>query len=147
MSAANLTYDTKVTRVLNAVVAGTTDQTGTSVDMQGFAGVRFVAAFGTLTATQVTSLYAEGSADNSNWSALANTRVGPLADGDSNKLLVLDIYRPTHRYIRPVVDRGTANAVIDGVVAEQYGPRKAPITKDATVAFQEIHASPAAGTA
>lgn len=144
----NLTHSSKTIRVMNAVAAGTTDQNSSAVDTLGFGGVRFVALFGTLTATQVTSIKAQYSDDGStNWTDVAGSTVGPLADADSNDMLVLDIYRPKQRYVRCVVDRGTANAVIDGVIAELYLPGDAPVTKDATVIAQEVHNAPAAGTA
>lgn len=146
----NLLKDTKVTRVLNAVAAGTSAQNGSAVDMSGFDGVTFILMVGALTATQVTSLKAQqGNASNmSDAQDLANTLVGPLADGDSNKCLVLDVYRPTDRYVRPVVNRGTANAVIDGVIAIQYRGRKSPVVQDTTtIAANEQHVSPAEGTA
>lgn len=145
----NLLSNIKITRVLNAVAAGTTDQNGTALDMSGFDGVVFIAAFGALTATQVTQIKAQQDTDSGMGTAqdLAGTLVGPLADTDGNKLLVLDVYRPRERYVRCVVDRGTANAVIDGVVAIQYCGRKMPLTQDSTVAFSESHQSPAEGTA
>lgn len=144
----NLSTDVKVTRVMNAVAAGTTDQNGTGVDMKGYDGVMFIASFGTLTATQVTSIHAEQGTDNSSdWEDLTSTSVGPLADDDSNQLLVLDVYRPTDRYVRCVVDRGTANAVIDGIVALQYHALAKPTTHDtSTVSSSEVHDSPAEGT-
>jgi len=145
----NLLKNIKVTRVLNAVAAGTTDQNSSILDMQGFDGVLFIAAFGTLTATQVTSLKAQQGAasDLSDAADLAGTATGPLADADGNKLLCLDVYRPQERYVRCVVDRGTANAVIDGVIAIQYAGSKLPISQGTTVAFAEAHVSPAEGTA
>ncbi len=145
----HLTHAVKTIRVMNAVAAGTTDQTSSVVDTQGYLGVRFVALFGTLTASQVTSIYAEqdtvvgmGAA-----AAIANSRVGPLADTDSNKALILDIFKPRERFVRCVIDRGTANAVIDGVIAELYSAGDEPVAKDASVAFQEVHSSPAEGSA
>ncbi len=145
----NLSKEVKVTRVMNAVAAGTTNQNSTVLDMQGFEGVMFVAAFGALTATQVTSLKAQQGtlSDGSDMADLAGTLTGPLADTDGNKLLVLDVFRPQERYVRCVVGRGTANAVIDGVIAIQYCSRKAPTTHDTTVAFSELHVSPDEGTA
>ena len=146
----NLLKGIKITRVMNAVAAGTTVQNGSVVDMSGWDGVTFIASFGTLTATQVTSLKGQqGQVSNlSDAADLAGTLVGPLADGDSNKCLVLDIYRPLERYVRPVVSRGTANAVIDGVLAIQYRGRKSPVTQDtATIAANEQHVSPSEGTA
>lgn len=146
---ANLLDEIKITRVLNAVAAGTTDQNSSEVDMQGWDGVLFVALFGTLTATQVTQIKAQQDTVTGMAGAqdLAGTLVGPLADGDSNKALVLDVYRPQERFVRCVVDRGTANAVIDGVIAIQYKGRLQPTTQAASVAFAEKHASPAEGTA
>jgi hypothetical protein len=146
----DLLSEIKIDRVMNAVAAGTTDQTTSTVDMANYDGVMFIALFGTLTATQVTSIYArQGQASNMSDAAdLANTRVGPLADADSNKALVLDIYRPQERYVNLVVDRGTANAVIDGVLAVRYRGRKKPVAQEvASVAFSESHVSPAVGTA
>ena len=140
--------NTKLTRVMNAKAAGATAQDGTAVDMQNWEGVLFVALFGTLTATQVTSIKAQQStAKASGFSDLEDTKVGPLADDDGNKALVLDVKRPRERYVRLVVSRATANAGIDGVIAIQYGPRKAPATHDSTVASSEAHTSPAEGTA
>lgn len=146
----NLLRNIKITRVMNAVAAGTSAQNSSVVDMSGWDGVTFIAALGTLTATQVTSLKGQqGQVSNlSDAADLSGTLVGPLADGDSNKCLVLDIYRPTERYVRPVVNRATANAVIDGVIAIQYRGRKTPVTQDtATIAFSEQHVSPEEGTA
>lgn len=139
----------KVTRVLNAVAAGVTAQNGSVIDMADYEGVVFLAAFGTLSATQVTSLKAQ-QGDQSNLSDaadLAGTLTGPMADADSNKTLVLDINKPVKRYIRVVVNRATANAVIDGVIAVQYSPKKKPTTNDATTtSATKAVVSPAAGT-
>ncbi len=143
-----LAKNTKITRVMNAKAAGATAQNGTAVDMQNWEGVMFVALFGALTATQVTSIKAQQStAKSSGFSDLENTEVGSLDDDDGNKALVLDIKNPRERYVRCVVSRATANAVIDGVVAIQYGPRKMPAAHDSTVVASEAHAGPAEGTA
>ena len=140
--------NTKVTRVMDAKAAGATAENGTTVDMQSWEGVLFVALFGALTASQVTSIKAQQStATSSGFADLEDTKVGPLADGDGNKALALDVKRPRERYVRCVVSRAAANAVIDGVIAIQYGPRKMPATHDPTVAASKAHTSPAEGTA
>jgi hypothetical protein len=54
----NMSKETKLTRLLNAVAAGQTDQNGSIIDMQGFESVLFVVAFGTITAGAVTSIKA-----------------------------------------------------------------------------------------
>lgn len=146
----DLNRETKVVRVMNAVAAGTTNQNGTGVDMQGFESVTFFALFGTLTATQVTSIKAQQSDDDGAadaYSDLAGSDSGGLADADSNKGIVLSVVRPRKRWVRPVVLRGTANAVIDGVVAVLARAHKDPTTHDSSVALSETVVSPAEGTA
>jgi hypothetical protein len=137
-------------RVMNAVAAGTSVQTSSAVNMAGADGCLFILLVGTLTATQVTALKAQqsdddGSADD--YDDLEGTLVGPLGDDDDNKMLVLDVFRPSKQYLKAVVNRATANAVIDGVIAIKYSVREAPITNDASVAFAEGHVTPDEGTA
>lgn len=149
MLGVNLGKNVKITRVSNAVAAGTTDVNCSTLDMQGWEGVMFIAGFGAITATAVTSIKAQQGAESdlSDAADLEGTGVS-VADDDDNQLAWLDIYRPTERYVRAVVDRGTANAVIDFVIAIQYGAKKAPVTHDATtVSGGEVHVSPAEGTA
>ena len=134
----NIIPSAKKTRVLNATAAGTTNVNTSSVDMQDFESVEFVASIGTLSATQVTSIKAQGSVDNSVWNDISGAVTPNMADGDSNKLLLLEVYRPQQRYVRGVVQRATANAVIDGVVAIQRGPKKLPTTQDATTVSQSL---------
>lgn len=124
----NLSKNVKIDRVMNAVAAGTSDQNSASVDMAGFDGVMFIAFLGTLTATQVTLLTAQHSSDDSSFANITGGSTSAMADGDSNKMLFVDVFKPQNRYVRAVVDRGTANAVIDGVLAIQYVGDKAPFT-------------------
>jgi hypothetical protein len=53
-------------------------------------------------------------------SDLAGSAHAPLANTDGGKCLLTDLFRLRERYVRCVVTRGTANAVIDGVIALQY---------------------------
>ena len=144
----NLAQNVKITRALNAVAAGQTAQNGAVIDMANFEGVVFLAAFGALDAGAVTGLKAQQGlqANLSDAADLAGAALA-IADTADNKLLVLDVFRPAERYVRAVVTRGTADAVIDGVIAIQYGARVLPATQDATVAGIETHVSPAEGTA
>jgi hypothetical protein len=113
--------------------AAQTAVNGSSVDMQAapgpFENATGVALLGTLTATQVTYLKAQGSDDNSTWADLASTKTGPAADADGGKLLVLDLFRPQHRYIRFVLVRGTANAVLTAMLQCQYNGQREPISQ------------------
>lgn len=140
----------EIRRVSNAVAAGTTDINSSAVDMRGFESVAFVVALGTLTATQVTSIKVQQSDDSGSsdsWDDLAGTASPAAADGDSNKLIGVEVYRPKKRYVRLVVDRGTANAVVDGIFAVLGRPDVSPVAYSAFTATPEIHNSPAEGTA
>jgi hypothetical protein len=139
----------KTIRIMNAVAAGTSDQASSAVDTQGFEGVKFYTLFGAITTGAVTSVKVQQSSDNDadTYADLAGTSI-TVADDDDNQVVVHDIYRPRERYLKVVVDRGTQNAVIDGIVAVLYGPAKMPTSDDAsTVVGRETHASPAEGTA
>jgi hypothetical protein len=134
-----LLLNSKTTRVSNAVAAGTSAVNCTILDMQGFEGVLGICSLNTLVATQVTSLKAQAGnqANGSDMADLAGAITSNAADADSNKLLMLEVIKPTgFRYLRFVVNRGTANATIDSVTATQFSTHKAPTTQDATTVSQ-----------
>jgi hypothetical protein len=115
----NLLKNIEFRRVMNGVAAGTTDQTSTVIDTQGFDGVLLIGAWGTITGSAVTSMRAQLSSDDSSYSDMASSDQ-TVADTDDNKVTLLDVYRPTKRYIKVVMKRATQNAVIDGVFAVLY---------------------------
>lgn len=126
---ANKIYSVQLFRAVNATAAGTSVLTAsTGVDMLGFEGALIICSMGALTASQVTSLQATDSATNSSYVAITNAVTAAALDADSNKLLVLDVYRPVKRFLSVQVNRATANAAIDGVVIVQYNTKKAPTT-------------------
>jgi hypothetical protein len=45
----------------------------------------------------------------------------------------VDLHKPTLRYAYSTLDRGAANAVVDGCLAIQYNAKSVPVTQDATV--------------
>jgi hypothetical protein len=142
----------RIERVMNAVAAGTSNQTSSAVDMQsngGFDEVTFVAMFGTLTASQVTKIKVQQSDDDGASDAyddVAGSLSVALADADSNKMLATTV-RPRKRYVKCVVVRGTANAVIDGVLALLSRQDKAPVTQPSTIVGWKTQDYPDEGTA
>lgn len=141
----SLVKDALITRVSNAVAAGTTDVECTAVDMAGYDAVVFVVALGTITSSAVTSVKVQHSDDNSTFADVAASAI-TVADDDDNQLFVAEVLRPTKRYVRCVIDRGTANCVVDSVVAIQHAARETPVTQPATTTG-EVHVSPISGTA
>ena len=142
----NLDKNTVTTVISNAVAAGTSDIDANSVDMQNFESVMFIVTFGAITATAVTSVKAQQSTDDVTFADLLGT-AQTVADTDDNLAFIVDIVKPEERYVKPYIDRGTANAVVESIVAIQYGPRKGPTTNGATVGGSETHVSPVEGTA
>ncbi len=145
----NLLTNIKVTRVSEAEAAAQTDITCAEINMEGFDGVIFIAEFGTIDSTAVTSLKAQQDTVTGMGTAadLLGTSI-TIDDDEDNMLLVLDVYRPREQFVRAIVVRGTADAVVDSVIAIQYKADKKPTVQDSsTVADSELHVSPAEGTA
>ena len=132
----NLLKDMKVLPVEAAASAGQTTLTTDVVDMQGFESVAFIAYLGDVTDTSVLTLtgYTNDTADTVSPTALASpaTYTAGASDAD-NKLMVLDLHRPRERYVYATLARGTANAVLNGIVAVLYNASDMPVTQDATV--------------
>lgn len=143
-------YGEKVIRVMNAVAAGTSNQTSSAIDTAGYEGVKIYTMFGAIVSGAATSVKIQQSSDDGSvdtYADLTGTSI-TVADDDDNQIVVHDIYQPKERYLKAVVSRATQNAAIDGIVAVLYGPRSLPPTNDATtVVDREFHASPAEGTA
>jgi hypothetical protein len=139
----------KVTRVSNAVAVGTTAVNSSVVDMTGFEGCMFLCLWGTITdgtplikAQQDVVVGMGAAADLTGTSVVA-------AVTDDNKISILDVQRPIEGFLRCVVTRGGATgAVLDGIIAIQYGANAQPTTHDATtVAASEAWVSPIEGVA
>ena len=126
-----LTDEIKITRVHDTLADGQTDVDGDAVDMAGFDGVTFVGLTGAITTTGTVTLAAEQSTEAAdNFVALADVTAQAAAAADSNKVLVLDVYRPNERYVRPTITRATADSVYGGTIAIQYRSRSCPTTHD-----------------
>ena len=107
--------------------------------MRGELGCLFLALLGALTSTQVTLLKIQWSDTNngSDWADFTTpVQTAAALDADGNKILSIDVLKNTHRYLRPVLVRGTANAVCDGILSIPYHPRTMPVSPNATYISQ-----------
>lgn len=128
------------------LVAGTTDVTSEVIDTAGFEGVRIVAVMGTITTGAVTSASLVHGATSSPTDAVEGS-AQTIADTKSNNCFVWDVYRPTKRYLKFSLDRGTQNAVVLALLVEYYGHHgDVPVT-ESTRTTVEKYVSPATGTA
>lgn len=117
----NVSEDRAVVRVSAAVAAGTTDINCSSVRATGLGDITFHALFGTITATAVTSLKVQDSDDDSTFADNPNVAAVTVADTDDDSVKSIRVakehFQAGRPYVRLVVDRGTANAVLDGAIA------------------------------
>jgi len=145
----NLGTSVKVTLASGATAVGTTVVAGSTLDMSGFEGVLFILQGGTITDGGLGVKASGGAAaDGSDKQDLAGTLTS-LSNAQDNDVAVLDLFRPTQRYITPQAVRGgSTGAVIQGLIAIQYGAHNKPTVDDATTApVSKVVISPAVGTA
>lgn len=140
----NLSKDIKVTVVEAAAAAGTSELVSDVLDMQGWGGVMFIALLGDVTDTSVLTLTAKGNSANSTSSPTPVTQASATftagASNADSKVLMVDVYEPQLRYMFASLTRGTANAVVGGVIAIQYQPDSKPTSQDASVIASAIGA-------
>ncbi len=132
----NLLKNTLITRVLVATADGTGTQSSTILDMQGYEGVMFIWKLDDVDDTAVLTLQAQQDELNAAGGMATLTGTATFTAGATDAdddCLVLDVYRPAKRYVRAQGVIATANAKTAGIIAIQYGARKAPVTQSSTV--------------
>lgn len=143
-----LLKNTKIVRHNNGAAAGTTTITPSAgIDMQGYNSCLFLVLLGALTDTTVPAIKIQQSSDDGSTDAYSDLEgtAYAVADSDDNGVIAVEIIRPTKRYLKLILARATANAVLDGILAVVGNPSSLPITQ--TTLGNEVHVSPAEGTA
>jgi len=141
----DLLKDAKITVAKSTVAAGTSDQNTAVYDMKGFEAIYFIAKTGTLTDTGTISLdfYENTANSTSGGTAISgsttSTLTGSSNNGD-NKLLIVGRVRPTKRYCFATFNRGTANCVIEAIIAIQVGASDVPVTQTSDVVLSAVSA-------
>jgi hypothetical protein len=125
--------------------------TSAAIDMQGYDRVRFIDQLGGMVNGAILSSWAiESNESNlgnaSNVVSAENTSVQAaltnVPNTANNSVQVLDIYRPTKRYVGVVVDAVTANITLLGVLAERFrGSGVNPPTQPSGFQYTSFRAS------
>lgn len=126
-----------------AAAAGQTTLDSDVVDLLGFNGVTFLALLGDVSATSVLTLKLQHG-DLANGSDMADTEASctftaGASDADS-KVMAVEGFDPTKRYARARLTRGTADAVVGGIISIRHHPKTAPVTQGATVIASDFAA-------
>ncbi len=117
------------------------------VDMQGYDGVCFVTPITDSADTGVASMFLEQNSSNSDtgMTDLDGLTASATADGDDDlngKLLIVDCYQPTERYVRANVKSATANIAFGNTIAILYDAKNMPVGDSDTVADSAQAVSP-----
>lgn len=134
----NLSKAIKITVVEAAAGAAQTELVTDVLDMSGFEGVMFVALLGDVTSGSVLTLTVKGNSANSVSSPspvsqkATDAFTAGASDADS-KVLMVDVYKPTLRYMFGSLTRTTQDAIVGGIIAIQYGADNKPTTQHASV--------------
>lgn len=145
----NLGKSSKITVVSNTVAAGTSAVNPSAIDMTGFESVMFIVQFGAITATGTAVVKVQHSTDNGGSDAFADVASSGLSvtDAQGSKAFVIDVVKPSKRYVKPYIARATATSVIESITAIQYNTSKAPVTQGSTVGGITTIVSNASGVA
>ena len=138
----NLSKNVKITKVKALQSSAGSAVNSDEVDMAGFDGVVFVGRLETYNASNFANA-AQSSVSGGTFLDLKDTKNLP---GDSGDSFLIDVYKPTDRYLRCEVDRGGASTIVGDIYAIQYGAHKKPTSHGSTI-DAETHISPAEGTA
>src|SRR5262245_40084960 len=136
---------TQSARIVEAIteaggVAGTADINGAIVDMAGFDAIAFLVVFGAIAGGAVTSIKMQRD-DAANMASAADIADSgqTVAVADNGKTFISDLYFPGKRYVRGVVDRGTANATVRAAFYILYGARTPPAgAQGSTVVVEQL---------
>lgn len=143
----NLSTQSKLTMALD-YASGTASRNGATLDMAGYESVLGIVTFATIASSAVGDAHWE-QGDESNLSDaadLAGTAI-VTADDDDNQRFLMDLVKPTKRYVRLVVTKDASNACAESANYLQYGAADLPIDNtDAGEVETELHVSPAEGT-
>lgn len=114
---------------------GTAATTGSELDMAGFNAVSFTCVIGNSTSA-ITMTITGASASSGTFQAIGSATASSSA-GDTNRLMVVDLLRPTFRYLRTtLLSTGVAN--VAAVIARQYHAAAHPTSNSSDVSLAKI---------
>lgn len=132
MNFMNFLRECKISFVEAAAAAAQTTLTTDIVNMQGYDSVCFIAILGDVSDGSVLSLQVLGNDTNDTVSpttyasAVAGITAG--ASNADNKMIAVDVQKPRDQYVYATLARGTANAVVNGIIAIQYNKHDKPFS-------------------
>lgn len=139
----NLAHAAAILPLLGAAAADTTVLNSGVVDTQGFDSVAFIVHLGDVADTSELILTAlAGDESDGSDLELLNASANFTADADSadDSLMLIDIQAPRSRYVSARLNRNTAGAAVNSVIAILYNSHEEPVIQsDKVVASSHIN--------
>lgn len=146
----NMSQEAKVSTALDFLAAAAAaDRNGAILDMAGFDAVMVIVKMADIAVGAATSIKMQQDTDSTGatMADLLGTGI-TIADDDDNQVFIIDLVKPTERYVRVVVDKDAANATNESALYIQYMARDLPVVQTVTdEVTYELHVSPAEGVA
>lgn len=124
----------KDARVILAKAAQVSAGTAVESDVIDTANFEGVAFFGSIAAQNAANTIKVQQGDASNGSDMTDLVGTATPAGTNGHSPLVDVFRPTKRYVRAVITRSGANTATGDLYAVLYGARKVPVTQGATIA-------------
>lgn len=131
----NISEKFLITKVSNGASAGTSAVNSTAVKMDGYDGVLFICDLGTVVdASVMTATAQQGAAsDGSDATAITGGATSSVtASTSSNGYFLVDVQKPTGRYVRLNFTRTAQNATVNSIYAVRYNAKNAPVSQSDT---------------
>jgi hypothetical protein len=136
----------KILPVENSVAAGKATTVGEIIDTAGFGAACFIYKLGTVADAAVVTLkiYQDSDSAMGTVKELSGASAAIAAtSSDSEQRLIVDVIRPSKRYLRPTIVTADQNVEIDDAICILYNPDVIPVTQPATVDASTLVVSPA----
>ncbi len=124
-----------IKREIDPVSAAAGATNGVGVDMLGWDGVAFIISIGAGAFTKDAKAQSDTAAGFGGAADIASTNITQLAGGSVNKVVVLDVFRPTNRFVRLVVTIGAVGPALLSALSVRYrATGRLPVTQDVDTA-------------
>ena len=140
----NLLTDCKIQKCFGYQAASTTNIDGAdTVDMAGYDTVLFMVILGTMVNLSVLNLTIyEGATDGTEAASVA-TSGNVTSDATDETIMLLEVTKPSYRYLEPVLTITTQNAEVECILAILGNARDRAVSQGDLVISDEIFQSPA----
>ncbi len=127
----SLLKDCKIVLASNpSTQSASSDVAGKVVDMQGYDSCVFINTIGATSTVVTMHAQLASSTSDADFASLTNATVGPTTVG--NGTLVIEVHKPTKRYLRTVLTSTGASNLNGGTVAILFNARDVPVTNSSS---------------